>query len=190
MNTFAKSYGYTITLILRVKTHLLFDSWKALICTTLSVLYLTMLCDKYGWIWPNGFGGDFKMSSMYFCYFVIISRWERAKLLIWTNLIFLYPRMLCANFGWNWPSGSSEEDENVKSFQTDRSRRTTGDQNSSRPHSSGELKTRMISIIIKDVVWSDFKNLINGILTNRIQKTDPPWKRRKPCYLYCLVDTE
>ena len=25
--------------------------------------------------------------------------------------------MLCAKFGWNWPSGSGEEDENVKSLQ-------------------------------------------------------------------------
>ena len=24
--------------------------------------------------------------------------------------------MCCAKFGWNWPSGSGEEDENVKSF--------------------------------------------------------------------------
>ena len=29
-----------------------------------------------------------------------------------------HPRMLCAKFGWNWPSGSVE-DENVKSLQTD-----------------------------------------------------------------------
>ena len=25
--------------------------------------------------------------------------------------------MLCAKFGWNWPTGSGEEDENVKSLQ-------------------------------------------------------------------------
>ena len=36
------------------------------------------------------------------------------------NLHLLYPRMLCAKFGWNWPSGSGEGDENVKSWQTDR----------------------------------------------------------------------
>ena len=29
---------------------------------------------------------------------------------IWTNLNPLYPRMLCAKFGWNWPIGSGEED--------------------------------------------------------------------------------
>lgn len=28
--------------------------------------------------------------------------------------------MLCAKFGKNWPSGSCEEDENVKSLQTKR----------------------------------------------------------------------
>ena len=41
--------------------------------------------------------------------------------------------MLCAKFGRNWPSGSGEEDENVKSLQTDgqTDRRTTGDQKSS-----------------------------------------------------------
>ena len=35
--------------------------------------------------------------------------------------------MLCAKFGWNWPSGSGEEDENVKSLrqcQRERQRRT------------------------------------------------------------------
>ena len=28
--------------------------------------------------------------------------------------------MLCVKFGWNWPSGSGEKDENVKSLQMDR----------------------------------------------------------------------
>ena len=63
-----------------------------------------------------------------FRYFVIISHWKRVWPFIWINLNTLCPRMLCAKFGWNWPSGSFEEDENVKSLQTDR--RTTGDQKS------------------------------------------------------------
>ena len=30
--------------------------------------------------------------------------------LLRTNLNSIHPRMLCAKFGWNWPSGSGEED--------------------------------------------------------------------------------
>ena len=29
--------------------------------------------------------------------------------LIWTNLNPLHPRMYCAKFGWNWPSGSGKD---------------------------------------------------------------------------------
>ena len=47
---------------------------------------------------------------MYVKYFVIIKPWKRAGLFIWTNLNPLHPRMLCVKFGWNWPSGSGEED--------------------------------------------------------------------------------
>ena len=54
-------------------------------------------------------------------------------------------RMFCGKFGWKWPSGSQEEDENVKKFterQTDvqmdierlRSEKLT------RAFSSGEIK--------------------------------------------------
>ena len=47
---------------------------------------------------------------MYFRYFIIISLWKRTGLFIWTNLTPLYPKMHCAKFGWNWLSGSREED--------------------------------------------------------------------------------
>ena len=46
---------------------------------------------------------------MYFRYFVIISPSKRAGPFNWTNLNPLHPRMHCAKFGWNWPSGSGEE---------------------------------------------------------------------------------
>ena len=62
----------------------------------------------------------FLILSMYFHYFIIISPWKRAWPFIWTNLNPLHPGILCAKFGWNWPSGSGEEDKNVKSLQTDR----------------------------------------------------------------------
>ena len=32
----------------------------------------------------------------------------------------LYTKMFCAKFGWNWPTGSWEEDENVKTDKTDK----------------------------------------------------------------------
>ena len=54
--------------------------------------------------------------SMYFCYFAIVYPWKRVRPFIWSNLKPLYPRLLCAKFGWNWPSGSWEEDENLKSY--------------------------------------------------------------------------
>ena len=50
-------------------------------------------------------------------------RGERVWSFIWTNLNFLYPRMICAKLGWKWPGGSGEE-----KF-TDG--RTAGDQKSS-----------------------------------------------------------
>ena len=66
---------------------------------------------------------------------------------IWTDLNPLHPRMLCAKFGWNWLSGSGEEDENVKSLwqrQRRRQRRRTTDKFWSEKRTwafgSGELK--------------------------------------------------
>ena len=106
-----------------------------------------MLCAKFGWNWLSGSGEeDFLISSMYFHYFVIISLWKGAGPFIQTNLNPFYPRMLCAKFGWNWPSGSGEEDENVKSLQTDRrtDRQRTDERWSEKltwAFSSGELKT-------------------------------------------------
>ena len=46
---------------------------------------------------------------MYFRYLVIISPWKRVGAFIWTNLNSLHPRMHCAKFCWNRPSGSGEE---------------------------------------------------------------------------------
>ena len=67
-------------------------------------------CAKIGWNWLGGsWEEDFLISSLYFRYFVIISPWKRAGPVIWTNLNPLHPRMLCAKFGWNWPSGSGED---------------------------------------------------------------------------------
>ena len=80
----------------------------------LESLSSTDACAKIGWNWPCGSGEeDFLISSMYFCYIIIISPWKRAGPFVWTfeqNLNPLHPRMLWAKFGWNWPCRSGEED--------------------------------------------------------------------------------
>ena len=78
--------------------------------------------------------------------------WKRAGPFIWRNLNLLHPRMLCAKFGWNWPSGSWEEVKNRESLQTDRQtdRQTDdgrkGSEKLSWAFSSGELKTQLAHI--------------------------------------------
>ena len=54
---------------------------------------------------------------------------EKGRALHLKKLNPLYPRMHCVKFGGNWPSCSGEEDENVKSLQTDgRTDRQTTDE--------------------------------------------------------------
>ena len=66
-------------------------------------------CAKIDWNWLSGSGEEnFLISSMYFCYLVIISPWKRVVPFVWTNLNPLHTRMLCAKFGWNLPSGSGD----------------------------------------------------------------------------------
>ena len=54
---------------------------------------------------------------LYFRYYLSL---VKCISLISVYLNFLYPRMFCARFGRNWPSGSVEEDDNLKSLQIDR----------------------------------------------------------------------
>ena len=113
-----------------------------------------MLCAKIGWNWLSGSGEEdiLKFSSMYFHLFIIISPWKKAGRFFWTNLNSLHSMMLCAKFGWNWPSCSGEEDENVKSLRQRRrqrrQRRRTADkfwsEKLTRAFGSGELKTSSV----------------------------------------------
>ena len=128
----------------------------------LNPLYPRMLCAKFDWNWTGGSGEeDFLILSMYFSYFVIISPSKKVGPFIWTILNPLHPRMLCAKFGWYWPSGFGEEDENVKSLQTDgqtdgrTDRQTTDDRWSEKltwAFSSGELK---MPIPVK-IIWEEW----------------------------------
>ena len=122
---------------------IIISPWKRagpFIWKNLNPLYPRMLCANFGWNWLSASGEeDFLILSMYLHYFVIISPWKRAGPFIWRNLNPLHPRMLCAKFGWNWLSGSGEEDENVKSLQTDR-RRDDGRQVIRKAHLSFPLR--------------------------------------------------
>ena len=77
---------------------------------------------------------------MYIYYFPIISPLRRVWPFIWTNLNPLHPGILCAKFGWSWPSGSEEEDENMKSLQMD-GQRDDGQQVIRKAHLSFQLTT-------------------------------------------------
>ena len=100
--------------------YLLLENWILYICKTLSPLQPMTFCAKFGWNWHRDSGEkDFQISLKYLRYFLFISPLKRVWPFIWTNLNPLYQRMLCAKFGLNWPSGSGEEYENVKSLLTD-----------------------------------------------------------------------
>ena len=103
-----------VNVFLQYSNYLLLEKSGPFIWTNLNPLHLSMLCAKFDLNWPSGFGEDFLNLSMYFCNIVIISPWKRAGPFKWTNLNSLHPMMHSAKFGWNWPSGSGEEDENVK----------------------------------------------------------------------------
>ena len=98
---------------------------------------------------------------MYFHYVVIISPRKMVWPFIWTNFNLLHPKMLCAKFGWIWPSGSGEEVENRKSLQTDGGtdgrtdgrtdrRRTTGYQKSS-PELSAQVSWKLNLLICFEI---------------------------------------
>ena len=94
------------------------------IWTNLNPLHPRRHCVKCCWFWPHDFWEDFLkiVVNVFFSFFVIISPCNRARPFNRANLIYLHPRMICDKFGWNWSSGSGEEDENVKSLRQQRQR--------------------------------------------------------------------
>ena len=100
------------------KTHfLLYENWMVLICTNVNHQHPRKLCPMFGWNWPSRSGvKEFGISSTFFRYFVKIPHWKRAWTFIWTNLNFLFPRMLLAKFNWNLHSGYGEGDFQISSI--------------------------------------------------------------------------
>jgi hypothetical protein len=64
-------------------------------------LWLKLAC----WFWRR----RFLKISVNFYSFAIIFPWGKGTVFICTILNSLYLKMICANFGWNWPSGSEED---------------------------------------------------------------------------------
>ena len=102
---------------------------------------------------------------MYFRYFVFISLWKMAWPSIWTNSNPNQPRMFCAKFGWNQHSSSGEEDENVKSLQTD-GRRTTGDQKRPRSYPNPILDINSINSPTTTFLYSSIHTYCNWIFNS------------------------
>ena len=72
-------------------------------------LYPRILYAKFGWNWPcSSEVENFRIFSICFYYFHIISPWGRVWAFICKNLNSIYQRMLCAKFGRNWPSSFKE----------------------------------------------------------------------------------
>ena len=59
----------------------------------------------------------FKNLSIYFCYFVFYLPLKKGRALHFKKFESPSPKDTWAKFGWNWPSDSGEEEENVKSLQ-------------------------------------------------------------------------
>ena len=129
INTFEKSYDYIITLIRRGKIQWsLFENWMVLIYKTLRLLHLWMFCAKCDWNLPSILEEIFKFRHYTFAISLLSPLRKGLDPSFEQNWIPFIQG--CFVLGWNWPSASGKEDENVKSLQTD-GRRTTGDQKSS-----------------------------------------------------------
>ena len=70
-------------------------------CSLLFKIESPLFKDDLHWIWASDSGKkNFKILSMYFCYFVIISPRKSIWPFIWTNYNSINSRKICAMFGW------------------------------------------------------------------------------------------
>ena len=79
------------------------------IWTNLNPLYWWMLCTKFGWNRPSGScEEDFFNLVNVFSLFPYYLPLEKGRAFHLKNLKSLQPKIFCAKFGWNWPSGCGE----------------------------------------------------------------------------------
>ena len=81
-------------------------------------LYPRMLCAKFDWNKPGGSWEDSNFINIFLLLYCLLLL-EKGMALYLNKPQSLLPKdALCKEFGWHWPSGSGEEDENVKNLQT------------------------------------------------------------------------
>ena len=68
--------------------------------------------DAFSQVWLKTAQWFYERRFLNFRHFVIFFPWKMRGL----HLNSLHPKMLCAKFGWNWPSGSGEEDFQILSM--------------------------------------------------------------------------
>ena len=80
--------------------------------------YLAIIIFSIAWIrqvWSKFAQCSWRNSPSSFITIALISPWKRRWTFIQTNINALYKWMLCVKFGWNWRSGSLEEEDIWKS---------------------------------------------------------------------------
>ena len=113
-----------------------------------------------------------KISKICQCIFAIISLWKRMEPFIWTNLNFLLPRMPCAKFGWNWPSGWKCEKFTTTTMTTT----TTTQQGTTDNRWSEKLTPVLSSCELKTIKAGVLTILITKLLHLKVKKVfDFPW---------------
>ena len=96
---------------------------ESFIWTNLNPLHPSMFCAKFCQNWPVIVENKIFKICHVFSQFSNYLPLKKGGAFHLDKLESRHPRMLCAKFGWNWPSGSGEENENVKSLRQRRQRR-------------------------------------------------------------------
>ena len=83
-----------------------FSSSKSFWCVFFCVFFFWPILVEISWNSPSGFGEEnFQFFVNDFIAISLLSSLENrhAWPFIWSKLIFLHTRLLCAKFGWKWP---------------------------------------------------------------------------------------
>ena len=156
--------------------------------------YLVNICPcdlGLRWNWP--ISGALCFTNTSCCNVVIISPWKRAGSFIWTNLNPLHPspKDACAKFGSNCPSGSGEEDENVKSLRKQRQRQQTNfDQKSSlEPSARMSYKTTILWVMHGNRLCRGCVPLFHSIILPRKSELHNVWTGTRNLILHLIGKT-